>query len=49
VLEQLYLDAALKAGRVDEARQILERVAAQRPLALTNRVAYAQAVRDLLH
>lgn len=49
VLEQLYLDAALKAGRVDEARQILEHAGAQRPLALTNRVGYAQAARDLLH
>ena len=49
VLEQLYLDAALKAGRIDEARQILEHAAAQRPLPLTKRVGYAQAARDLLH
>jgi predicted Zn-dependent protease len=48
VLEQIYLDAVLKAGRVDEARRILERAAAQRPLALAARVGYAQAARDVL-
>jgi hypothetical protein len=32
VLEQLFLDAATRAGRVEEVRKILERVAGRRAL-----------------
>jgi hypothetical protein len=47
VLEQLYLDAALKAGLVEDARLLAERVAGRHPLPLHRRRGYAMAA-DLL-
>ena len=43
VLEQLFLDAALKADRADDARLLLERVAGRHRLPLRRRVGYAAA------
>lgn len=45
VLEQLYLDAAVKADRGDDVRQFLERVAGQRPVPPARRAAYVAAAR----
>jgi tetratricopeptide (TPR) repeat protein len=45
VLEQLFLDCAVKAGRRDDVRLLLERVAAGRPVAPADRAGYADAVR----
>jgi len=45
VLEQLYLDAAMKSGRHDAARLLLERVAGRYPLPLERRIGYAEAAR----
>ncbi len=45
VLEQLYLDAAAKAGLGDEVRRFLERVAGERPVSPVRRAAYAAAAR----
>ncbi|MGH7153584.1 MAG: tetratricopeptide repeat protein [Acetobacteraceae bacterium] len=42
-LEQVYLDAALRAGLADDVRLILERVAGQRPVPPARRVGYAEA------
>jgi hypothetical protein len=47
VLEQLYLDAALKAGLTDDARAMIERVAGRHPVPPTRRRGYAMAA-DLL-
>jgi hypothetical protein len=43
VLEQFFLDAALQAGQADDARLLLERVAARYPLPLRRRAGYATA------
>jgi tetratricopeptide (TPR) repeat protein len=47
VLEQLYLDASMKADRRMEARALLERVSARFPLPPGRRVGYAEAARAL--
>jgi len=48
VLEQLFLDAAMKANRKDDARALLARVAAAKPVPIAQRAGYAAAARDLL-
>jgi len=42
VLEQLFLDSALKAGRMDDVRLMLARVAARHPMPPERRVGYAR-------
>jgi tetratricopeptide (TPR) repeat protein len=49
VLEQVALDCALKAGRNDDVRLILERVAGRHPVPPDRRVGYADAARRLNH
>jgi tetratricopeptide (TPR) repeat protein len=49
VLEQLFLDAAMKAGLMDDARMLLERVAGRRPVPPERRVGYAAAARQVRH
>jgi len=49
VLEQLFLDAALKAERPLDVRRVLVRVAREKPLPLAQRVGYASAERALAH
>jgi hypothetical protein len=43
VLEQLFLDAAMKAGMIADARLLLERVAGRHPVPPERRVGYASA------
>jgi hypothetical protein len=43
VLEQLFLDAALKSGNDADARMLLERVAGQHPVPPARRAGYAMA------
>jgi hypothetical protein len=43
VLEQLFLDAALKANATDDVRLLLERVAGRNKLPLRRRIGYAAA------
>ena len=43
VLEQLFLDAAMKAGLTEDARMLLERVAGRHPVPPERRVGYAEA------
>lgn len=43
VLEQLYLDAAMRAGLHDDAAMLLERVAGRHPVPPQRRVGYAKA------
>jgi hypothetical protein len=45
VLEQLFLDAAVKADRRDDVRMLLARVRARHPLPPERRVGYAEAAR----
>jgi hypothetical protein len=45
VLEQLFLDCALKADRPDDARLVLKLVAAKFPVPPTRRIGYAEAAR----
>jgi hypothetical protein len=45
VLEQLYLDAAMKADLVADVRLLLERVAGRRPVPPARRIGYAEASR----
>ena len=45
VLEQLYLDAAMKAGLSDDVRLLLERAAARHPVPPGQRIGYAAAAR----
>ena len=45
VLEQLYLDAAVKAGRHEDVRLLLERVAGRNPVSPQRRAGYAEAAR----
>jgi len=47
VLEQLFLDAAMRAEQHDDARLLLERVAGRRPVPLRRRVGYAAAAQAL--
>ena len=47
VLEQLFLDAAVKAGQSGDARMLLERVAGRHKLPPSRRIGYAAATRAL--
>ncbi len=49
VLEQLFLDAALKAGLEEDARALLERVAGRHPVPPERRGGYAEAARRVAH
>jgi hypothetical protein len=49
VLEQLFLDAAMKAGLEEDARMLLERVAGRHPVPPARRVGYAEAARRIAH
>ncbi len=49
VLEQLFLDAAVKAGLVEDTRLLLERVAGRHPVPPERRVGYAEAARSIAH
>jgi tetratricopeptide (TPR) repeat protein len=49
VLEQLFLDAAMKAGAEEDARMLLERVAGRHPVPPERRVGYAEAARAVRH
>jgi hypothetical protein len=48
VLEQLFLDAAMKAGSADDARRLLARVK-RHPVPPHGRVGYAEAAKVYLH
>ena len=48
VLNQLFLDSAVKAGRAEDIRLILARVADQHGAPQTQRVGYADAARLVL-
>jgi hypothetical protein len=47
VLEQLFLDAAMRADQHDDVRLLLERVAGRRPVPLQRRAGYAAAAHAL--
>ena len=47
VLEQLFLDSAMRAGLLDDARLLLERVAGRHPLPPHRRIGYAAAAREV--
>ncbi len=47
VLEQLFLDAAMRAGLHDDARMLLERVARRHPVSPRRRAGYAEAARQI--
>ncbi len=47
VLEQLYLNSAMQAGLLDDARLLLERVAGRHPLPPQRRIGYATAARTV--
>jgi tetratricopeptide (TPR) repeat protein len=47
VLEQLFLDAAMKAGLEADARLLLERAAGRHPVPPARRIGYAEAARRL--
>ena len=49
VLEQLFLDAAMRAGAADDARTLLERVAGRHPVPPERRIGYADAARMVEH
>jgi tetratricopeptide (TPR) repeat protein len=49
VLEQVFLDAALKAKHMEAVRLVLERVAGRHPVPPERRVGYREAVQALLH
>jgi tetratricopeptide (TPR) repeat protein len=49
VLEQLYLDAALKAGSADDVRLMLERVTGRHPVPPARRIGYAAAAAQYAH
>ena len=49
VLEQLFLDAAMKAGAEEDARMLLERVAGRHPVPPERRAGYAEAARRIRH
>jgi len=47
VLEQLFLDAAMRAGLREDARMLLERVAGRHPVPPGRRIGYAEAARNV--
>ena len=47
VLEQLFLDAARRAGRQDAVKLVAERVAARRPIPLTRYAGWREAAAAL--
>lgn len=49
VLEQLYLDAAMRGGLEADARLLLERVAGRHPVPPARRIGYADAARLVAH
>jgi len=49
VLEQLFLDAAMKAGATEDARMLLERVAGRHPVPPERRIGYAEAAKQIIH
>jgi hypothetical protein len=49
VLEQLFLDAAMKGGLAEDARMLLERVAGRHPVPPERRIGYAEAARVTTH
>ena len=49
VLEQLFLDAAMKAGLTEDARMLLERVAGRHAVPPERRAGYAAAARAIRH
>jgi len=49
VLEQLFLDAAMKAGMEEDVRMLLERVAGRHPVPPERRAGYAEAARRVKH
>jgi len=49
VLEQLFLDAAMKAGMLADARMLLKRVAGRHPVPPERRVGYASAAAAVMH
>lgn len=49
VLEQLFLDAAVRAGAEDDVRLLLERVAGRYPVPPGRRIGYADAARMVAH
>jgi hypothetical protein len=49
VLEQLFLDAAMKADQTEDARLLLERVAGRHPVPPERRIGCAGAARAVAH
>ena len=49
VLEQLFLDAAMRAGLEEDARLLLERAAGRHPVPSERRIGYAAAARAVAH
>jgi hypothetical protein len=49
VLEQLFMDAAMKAGMLADERLLLERVAGRHPVPPERRVGYASAAAAVMH
>jgi tetratricopeptide (TPR) repeat protein len=49
VLEQLFLDAAIKAELIEDVRLLLGRVAAQHPVTPHRRIGYSDAAKRYLH
>jgi tetratricopeptide (TPR) repeat protein len=49
VLEQLFLDAAMRAGLTEDARLMLERAAGRHPVPPERRIGYAAAARAVAH
>jgi hypothetical protein len=49
VLEQIFLDSAIKANRADDVRLMLARVTARHPTPPERRIGYAQAAQQFRH
>ena len=49
VLEQLFLDSAVKANRGDDVRLMLARITARHPISPEHRIGYAEAARQFRH
>jgi hypothetical protein len=49
VLEQLFLDSAVKANRSDDVRLMLARVTVSHPIPPEGRIGYTQAARQFPH
>jgi hypothetical protein len=47
VLEQMFLSAALGAGRMDDVKLLIDRVRARHPIAPEQRIGYAEGARRL--